>query len=152
MSARMTNPAQLLPDAMTAIPHLLGAAEQGGLSKELRELVCLRVSQINGCSACVHAHAKTLQAEGVADEKIFGVTAWHESPFFGEEERAALRLAEAATRLADAPREAVSDAVWNEAADLFDEKALASLVLTVATINFFNRINVTIQEPAGTVW
>lgn len=152
MSARMTNPATILPQALKAVPHLLGAIEQGGVSAVLRELIMLRVSQINRCAACVYGHVAALRKEGESDDRIDTVAVWRESPFFTENERAALDLAEAATRLADSPGTAVSDDVWNQAADHFDEKELAGIVLTIATINFFNRINVTIQEPAGTTW
>ncbi|HEY9315914.1 carboxymuconolactone decarboxylase family protein [Williamsia sp.] len=152
MSARMTNPATILPQATKAVPHLLGAIEQGGVPATLRELVMLRASQINGCAACVHGHVAALRKEGESDDRIDTVAVWRESPFFTDTERAALNLTEAATRLADSPGTAVPDAIWDEAADLFDEKAMAGLVLAIATINFFNRINVTIQEPAGTTW
>lgn len=152
MHARMANPATILPQAYKAVPHLLGAIEQGGVSTTLREIIMLRASQINSCAACVHAHSATLRKEGESDDRIDTVAVWRESPFFTEAERAALNLAEAATRLADSPGAAVPDAIWDEAADNFDEKELAGIVLAIATINFFNRINVTICEPAGTTW
>ena len=152
MTARMTNPATVLPQATKAIPHLFGAMDQGGLSASLREILALRVSQINGCAACVHAHAKNLMAEEESDDRITTVAVWRESPFFTEPERAALNLAEYATRLADSRGHAVPDRVWDEAADNFDEKELSAIILLIATTNFFNRINVTIQEPAGTTW
>jgi uncharacterized peroxidase-related enzyme len=152
MTARMTNPATILPQAIKAVPHLFGAMEQGGLSASLREILALRVSQINGCAACVHAHAKALKADEEGDDRISTVAVWRESPFFSDAERAALELAEYATRLADSRGAAVPDSVWDAAADNFDEKELAAIILLVATTNFFNRINVTIQEPAGTTW
>lgn len=152
MSARMTNPATILPQAVKAVPHLLAAIEQGGVSTTLRELIMLRVSQINGCAACVYGHIDTMRHEEESSDRMDTVAVWRESPFFTDSERAALGLAEAATRLADSPGAPVPDDVWNEAADHFDEKELAGVVLAIATINFFNRINVTIQEPAGTTW
>lgn len=152
MSARMTNPATILPEAVKAIPHLLGGIEQGGVSTTLRELISLRVSQINGCAACVYGHIDALRKEEESNDRIDTLAVWRESPFFTDSERAALNLAEAATRLADSPGAAVPNDVWDEAADHFDEKELAGIILAIATINFFNRINVTIQEPAGTTW
>ena len=74
-----------------------------------------------------------------------------EAPYFTDAERAALALTEAATRMADRP-ESVTDAVWDEAADHFDEKGLSAIILMIALTNFFNRINVTVREPAGTSW
>jgi len=115
-------------------------------------LVGLRVSQINGCSACLHGHLIEAQKIDETPERLATVAAWREAPFFTGAERAALALAEYATRLADHSGDGVPDDVWAEAAAHFDEEQLASLVLMIAMTNFFNRINVTIQEPAGVTW
>ncbi|WP_405854450.1 carboxymuconolactone decarboxylase family protein [Streptomyces sp. NBC_00090] len=146
--ARMTNPAYVLPDAGAAIMDLVKAARQGGVPESTLELVHLRASQINNCGFCVDFGAKSARKNGVGDEKLFAVAAWRETPYFSDEERAALALAEAATRLADAS-DAVPDAIWDAAADHYDEKQLASIVLMVAITNLFNRINVTVRQPAG---
>ncbi|MEU3746840.1 MULTISPECIES: carboxymuconolactone decarboxylase family protein [Streptomyces] len=146
--ARMTNPAYVLPDAGPAIMNLVKAARQGGVPESTLELVHLRASQINSCGFCVDIGAKNARKAGVSDEKLFAVAAWREAPYFTDEERAALALAEAATRLADVS-DAVPDAVWDAAADHFDEKQLASIVLMVAITNLFNRLNVTVRQPAG---
>ncbi|MFE2557946.1 carboxymuconolactone decarboxylase family protein [Streptomyces sp. NPDC059352] len=146
--ARMTNPAYVLPDAGAAIMDLVKAARQGGVPESTLELVHLRASQINNCGFCVDFGAKSARKNGVSDEKLFAVAAWRETPYFSDEERAALALAEAATRLADAS-DAVPDAIWDAAADHYDEKQLASIVLMVAITNLFNRINVTVRQPAG---
>ncbi|MFJ5877509.1 carboxymuconolactone decarboxylase family protein [Streptomyces sp. NPDC093088] len=146
--ARMTNPAYVLPDAGPAIQALVKATRQGGVSEEILELVHLRASQINGCGFCVDYGAKNARKAGVSDEKLFAVAAWREVPYFSDEERAALALAEHATRIADST-DAVPDPVWDAAADHFDEKQLASIVLMVSLTNFFNRINVTVRQPAG---
>lgn len=150
-TARMANPATVLPEAMPAIMGLLNAARQGGVAESTLELVHLRASQINGCGFCVDFGVKGARKAGVSDEKLFAVAAWRETPYFTEEERAALALAEAATRLADAS-DAVPDAVWEAAADFYDEKQLASIVLWVGVTNLFNRINVTTRQPAGASW
>ncbi|MCX5391329.1 carboxymuconolactone decarboxylase family protein [Streptomyces sp. NBC_00094] len=146
--ARMTNPAYVLPDAGAAIMDLVKAARQGGVPESTLELVHLRASQINNCGFCVDFGAKSARKHGVSDEKLFTVAAWRETPYFSDEERAALALAEAATRLADAS-DAVPDEIWDAAADHYDEKQLASIVLMVAVTNLFNRINVTVRQPAG---
>jgi AhpD family alkylhydroperoxidase len=152
MTARMKNPAMILPDAMKGIQNLYKAMHQGGVPQEVLELVHLRASQINGCSACVHAGVVNAKKAGETDERLHAVAVWRESPFFTDAERAALALTESATRLADRSGQAVSDAVWDEAADHFDEQQLAAIILMVATTNFFNRVNATIQEPAGATW
>ncbi|MEV5574778.1 carboxymuconolactone decarboxylase family protein [Spirillospora sp. NPDC052269] len=152
MQARMKNPAFVLPDAMKGIGAIFKAVNQGGLSHELQEIVGLRVSQINGCSACVHAHSANLVKAGQSAERIASVAAWREAPFYSDAERAALELAEAATRVADRCGDAVSDQLWDTAADHFDENQLAALILLISVTNLFNRINATIREPAGTSW
>ncbi|MFI0929354.1 carboxymuconolactone decarboxylase family protein [Streptomyces sp. NPDC021012] len=145
---RMTNPAHLLADAGPAIQNLIKATRQGGVDEGILELVHLRASQINNCGFCVDYGAKSARKNGVSDEKLFAVAAWREAPYFSDEERAALALAEAATRLADVS-DAVPDKVWDAAADHFDEKQLAAIVLMVGVTNLFNRLNVTVRQPAG---
>ncbi|MEU9989011.1 carboxymuconolactone decarboxylase family protein [Streptomyces sp. NPDC048045] len=152
MQARMTNPAHVLPGALKGIGTIFQAIGEGGLPEELAEIVGLRASQINGCSACVHGHTANLRKAGASEERIAAVGAWREAPFFTEAERAALQLAERVTRLADRCEEPVPDALWDEVADHFDEKQLSALILTVSLTNMFNRINTTIKEPAGTTW
>lgn len=151
MSARMTNPAMLLPDVMGAIGGLSKAVHSGGVPPETLELVHLRASQINGCGACVDMGGRAATKAGETPERLWSVVAWREAPYYSDAERAALALTEAATRLADRP-DAVPDAIWDEAARHFDERGLAAIILMIAMTNFFNRINVTIREPAGTTW
>ena len=148
MQARMGNPAMILPDAMNAIGALLKATRQGGVPAATLELVHLRASQINGCSGCVDAGARSAKKAGETDERLFAVAAWRETPYFTDGERAALALTEAATRLADRA-DPVPDAVWDEATKHYDEQGLAALVLMIATTNLFNRINATTKQVAG---
>ena len=145
---RMTNPAFVLPDAMKGIQHLLKAANQGGVPQRTLELVALRVSQINGCSACAWGHVREAKKVGETDERLATVSGWRDAPYFSDDERAALRLADAVTRMADRSDEAVPDAVWDEAADHYDERQLAALLIMIGTLNLFNRFNVTIKERA----
>jgi AhpD family alkylhydroperoxidase len=148
MQARMTNPVLVLPDAMKALIALSQAAGTGTVPAATHKLVHLRASQINGCGVCVDMHARELRELGEPDERIFGVAAWREMPYFTDGERAALALAEAATRLADRS-DPVPDDVWDAAADLFDEKELAGLILSIAAINAWNRINAATRQIAG---
>ncbi|MEU6412495.1 carboxymuconolactone decarboxylase family protein [Microbispora sp. NPDC046933] len=148
MEARMKNPAVIIPAAMKPIMELMKAAQSQDLPQELLELVHLRVSQINGCSACVDAGLKSLRKLGESDERIGLVSAWRETPYYTDAERAALELAEASTRLADRA-DAVSDEVWDNAADHFDEKQLASILLMTAVTNLFNRLNAPVRQIAG---
>ena len=150
MKARIQS-AAVQPDVTTGVQHLFKAVYAGGVPRETLELVHLRASQINGCSACVGAGVATAATAGVSAEKLLTVAAWYENPLFDEAERAALALTEAATRLADRPG-AVTDEIWAEAASHYDEQQLAALVLMVAITNFFNRLNTTFRVPAGTRW
>ncbi|MFI6537842.1 carboxymuconolactone decarboxylase family protein [Nonomuraea sp. NPDC050547] len=149
MEARMKNPATIIPAAMKPIMELMKAAQSQGLPQELLEMIHLRVSQVNGCSFCVDAGLKNLRKLGESDERVGLVAAWREAPYYTDSERAALALAEAATRLADRP-DSVSDEIWNDAADHFDEQQLAAILLMIATTNLFNRLNAPIRQVAGT--
>ena len=150
MKARMSNPVMVIPEALQAMMAVAKAAGKGGLPSQTALLVHLRASQINGCGLCVDMHSRELKKAGAPDERIYGVAAWRESPYFTDAERAALALAEAATRLADRP-ESVSDEIWDEAARHFDERAMASLLLEIALINAWNRLNATSRQPAGSM-
>jgi AhpD family alkylhydroperoxidase len=145
---RMTNPAVLVPDAMQALQDLAAATAKGGVSARTLELVHLRASQINGCSVCVDMHPRIARKAGETDERLLAVAAWRDTPYFSDAERAALALTEALTRISDRP-EAVSDAVWDEAAEHYDELALAALVLAIASINVWNRLNVATKQVVG---
>ena len=148
MQSRMTNPAFVVPEALKALNSLGTSISKGGVPNSTLELVRLRASQINGCSLCVEMHARDLKKAGEKDERLFTVAAWRETPYFTDAERAALALTEAATRLNDRA-DPVNDEIWNEAAKHYDEKAMAELVLNIALINFWNRVNVTIHQVAG---
>jgi AhpD family alkylhydroperoxidase len=148
MQSRMTNPAMLLPDAMQPLLALNEVLEKSDLSATLRGLVHLRISQVNGCSVCVDMGWRQLKRGGETDERLFAVSAWRDAPYFTEAERAALSLAEAATRVADRP-DPVPDEVWNEAARHFSERELAALTLSIALTNVWNRFNITTRQVAG---
>jgi AhpD family alkylhydroperoxidase len=146
--ARMKHPAFVVPEAMQALQALGGAIAKSGLSPRTGELVSLRASQINGCSVCVDGHPRIARKLGETDERLFAVGAWRDAPYFTDAERAALALAEAVTRLDDRS-DPVPDEVWEEAARHYDETSLAGLVLAIATINVWNRLNVATRQPAG---
>lgn len=151
MQARMTHPVQVLPDALSALAALSRAAESGTVPATTHKLVHLRASQINGCGVCVDMHARELRHAGESAERIVAVSAWRETPYFTDAERAALALAEAVTRVADRP-DPVSDQVWDDAADHYDEKELAGLLVSIAAINAWNRLNAATRQIAGARW
>jgi AhpD family alkylhydroperoxidase len=147
MEARITNPAFAVPGAYDAFMKFMGAVNAVDVGIDT-ELLTLRASQINGCGVCVHGHTILLRKAGESEERIAAVAAWRDAPWFTGAERAALALTEAVTRIADRP-ESVSDAVWAEAAEHFDEQQLAALVLAIGAINLFNRVNVATAQVSG---
>jgi AhpD family alkylhydroperoxidase len=147
MTARMTNPAFAVDGAMDALNALSKSISRARLPIG-RELVHLRASQINGCSVCVDMHAKAARTSGESEERVFAVAAWRETRYFNDAERAALALTEALTRLADEP-EPVPDAIWDAAAEHFDETQLGGLVLDIATVNLWNRLNIATRQVVG---
>ncbi|CAM5269065.1 alkyl hydroperoxide reductase AhpD [Streptomyces spiroverticillatus] len=151
MEARIANPATILPDALPAILSVAKAARKGGVPESTLELIHLRISQINGCSVCVVGGAASARKAGESDERIDSVSVWREAPYFTDAERAALDLAESATRLADRPNP-VTDEVWEEAAKHYDEKQLAAITLWIGVSNLFNRLNATTRQIAGAKW
>jgi AhpD family alkylhydroperoxidase len=148
MEPRINHPAQTLPGAMQALQKLEKATKQVGVPETTFELMKLRAGQINGCSGCVDLHSRALRAMGESDPRIAMVAAWRDSTYFTEAERAALALTEAATRLADRPNP-VADEVWAEAARHYNDEQLGALVLSIASINAWNRLNVSTRQITG---
>ena len=148
MQPRMKNPGMIIPEAMQALLALNTATERGSVPPTTLGLAHLCASQINGCSVCVDMGWRMLRKQGETDERIFAVTAWRDAPYFTEAERAALALTEAVTRLSDRA-DPVSDEIWDEAARHYDEKSLATLILSIALTNVWNRLNVTTRQVAG---
>ena len=148
MKPRMDHPAFVVPGAMDALKALGAAVGGTGLEPILVELVCLRASQINGCSVCVDGHPRAARQLGETDERLFAVSAWREAPYFTDAERAALALTEAVTRLADR-EDPVPEHIWLAAAAHYDDKQLAGLVLAIANINVWNRLNAATRQIAG---
>jgi AhpD family alkylhydroperoxidase len=148
MQARIKNPAVTIPGVLEALQQLGASATSAGIPETTLYMVSLRASQINGCSVCVDIHSRELEHAGESPERILMVAAWREAPYFSDAERAALALTEAATRLADNP-DPVSDAVWDEAARHYSEPQLAALVVAIAAINAFNRLNATTRQITG---
>jgi len=147
MQARIKNPAMVIPGAVELLQNLAKISEQGGVPKKTLDLIHLRASQINGCSVCVDMGFRFKQADEII-ERLFAVAAWKDAPYFTDAERSALALTEAVTRLNDRS-DPVPDQVWEEAAGHYDERALASLVLWIATTNVWNRLNVATRQVAG---
>lgn len=134
----------IAPDAYKAVLGMEMYSRQHN-DPVLYELVKLRASMINGCAFCVDMHSRDALAAGESSRRLFGLAAWHDTPFYTEKERAALALTDAVTRLGD---HGVPDDVWDAAAKQFTEDELANLLMAIATINVWNRLSISTQnEP-----
>ncbi|MGW0567929.1 carboxymuconolactone decarboxylase family protein [Streptomyces tauricus] len=139
------------PMAGKALKYFMSAGKalkESPLPAVTQELVALRVSQINGCAACLDMHTKEAAAAGETAVRLGLVAAWREATVFTEPERAALELAEQGTRVADAAG-GVSDEVWARAAEHYDGEQLTALVILVSFMNTVNRLNIITRQPAG---
>lgn len=145
---RMKSPVFTLSGSREALLTISKSVEACGVPRATLEFVNVRVGQINGCSVCVDMHCRALKKLGESDSRVFAIGAWREAPYYSEPERAALALAEAATRLCDRC-DAVPDDVWQEAARHFSEQALSGLVMSIALSNLWNRLNVPTRQVSG---
>ena len=148
MQPRIKSPALTLPGAMEAIMKLVKLVEKSGVPPATIEFTNMRASQINGCSVCVDIHSRALKNLGEKDERIFSISAWRDAPYYSDAERAALALAEAATRLEDRT-DPVPDEIWKEAARHYNDTAISALVMSIGVINLWNRVNVTTRQVSG---
>jgi AhpD family alkylhydroperoxidase len=146
--ARMANVYKLARGGYQALEAMEKFLQDSAVPDNILELVRLRVSQINGCALCVDMHSHRASKWGETSDRIWALPTWRDTPYFTEQERAALALAEAATHIAKTP-EGVPDDVWEEAARHFDETALATLVMAIASVNAWNRVNVATGQIAG---
>jgi AhpD family alkylhydroperoxidase len=148
MQPRMKSPVFTLPGTRDALLKVSKATEGCGVPRATLEFMHVRIGQINGCAVCVDMHSRALKKLGESDIRIFAVSVWRETPYYTAAERAALALAEAATRLCDRAN-AVPDEIWEEASRHYTEDALGALVTAIALANLWNRLNVTTQQVTG---
>lgn len=120
---------------------------ESGLEEPLLRLIKLRASQINGCAFCIDMHWKDLRSNGENEQRLYGLDAWQESPYYTDRERAALAWTEAVTNIQSGH---APDGVYEEAAKQFTEKELADLTLAIATINAWNRLIIAGRTVPGT--
>lgn len=134
------------PDAQTAILGLEKYMAKTGLDRSLQELIKIRASQVNGCAFCLDMHTKDARKNGETEARIFGLDAWRESPFYTDEERAALALTEAVTLVSETH---VPDEVYEQAKEQFGEKQLVQIIMAIVTINVWNRMAITTRMVPG---
>jgi AhpD family alkylhydroperoxidase len=134
------------PDGIRPIFELGRYLASSGLEPSLQELVKLRASMINGCAFCIDMHTKDARAAGETEQRLYGLSAWRETPYYSDRERAALAWTEAVTLVAD---DQVPDEVFEEARSQFDETELVNLTLAVIAINSWNRLAISFRTVPG---
>lgn len=141
------NYAKAAPDAFKAMLNLETYVRHSGLDIGLLELVKLRASQINGCAYCIDMHTKDARAHGETEQRLYALTAWRETPFYTDRERAALAWTEALTLI---HQDHVPDEVYETAREQFSEKELVDLTMAVVAINSWNRLAISFRAVPGT--
>ena len=147
MTPRVDFRKYLTSNAGQAMLNLSKAVDESGLERSMLELVKLRASQINGCAYCIDMHTKDARVRGEAEQRLYALNAWRETPFYSDGERAALEWTEAITRVADTH---VPDEVFERVRVHFDEPQLVALTFAAVVINSFNRLAISFRVPAGT--
>ncbi len=134
------------PEAFAAMLGLESAVRKSSIELSLRELVKMRASQINGCAFCLDMHSKDARAEGETEQRLYGLSAWREAPYYTDRERAALEWTEALTLVAD---NHVPDEVFDAVRPHFNDKELMDLTLAIVAINGWNRIAIGFRSVPG---
>jgi AhpD family alkylhydroperoxidase len=136
----------LAPEGLKAMYGLEAYVRRSGLEKPLLHLIKLRASQINGCAFCIDMHSKDARAEGETEQRLYGLSAWRETPYYTERERAALEWTEAVTLITEGH---VPDDVFVRVRQHFTDKELVNLNFAVVAINAWNRIAVAFRAVPG---
>jgi AhpD family alkylhydroperoxidase len=134
------------PGAYRAMAGIEQYLHNCGLEESLLNLIRLRASQINGCAFCIDMHWKDLRAQGETEQRLYGLDAWRESPWYTDRERAALAWTEAVTLVASSH---VPESIYDEVRPHFNERELSDLTLAVAAINAWNRLSIATRKEPG---
>ncbi len=134
------------PEAYKAMAQLEGIVRRSGLDTKLLELIKIRASQMNGCAFCIDMHTKDARAKGESEQRIYALDAWRETPFFSDQERAALAWTEALTNIQQGH---APEAVYRELSGHFNEAEIVNLTLAITTINTWNRIAIGFRLVPG---
>lgn len=129
---------KVLPAAYTAVLGLEKFIESSSLTRQHKDLIKIRASQINGCAFCIDMHTKEARKADETEQRIYALTAWRDTPFFSEEERAILALTEEVTLISNH----VKDETYEQAAKVLEETYLAEVIMAIITINVWNRIGI----------
>jgi AhpD family alkylhydroperoxidase len=146
MEQRIDYSSKAVSGAIGAMMGLERYVRESGLEHSLLHLLKLRASQINGCAYCIDMHSKDARATGEAEQRLYAVSAWRETPFFSDRERAALAWTESLTLISE---KGAPDDLYQAAREHFSEKELVDLTLAVVAINGWNRIAISFRPPVG---
>ena len=138
---------KVAPGAFEAMFGFSKYLQKCGLEESLIDLICLRASQINGCAYCIDMHWKDLRADGEEEQRLYGLDAWEESPYYSDRERAALAWTDSVTNIREGH---VPDKLYEQVRKFFTEKELADLTLAITAINSWNRLNIAARTVPGT--
>jgi len=133
------------PAGIAALNRLQTYVDKSGLDRLLLELVKTRASQINQCAYCIDMHTKDARAAGETEQRLYGLSAWREAPYYSDRERAALAWTEAVTRIGGD----IGDAAYEAVRAHFSDKEIVDLTLAVIAINSWNRLAIPFRTPAG---
>jgi AhpD family alkylhydroperoxidase len=134
------------PEGVGAFRQLQVYVDRCGLEHSLLELVKFRASQINGCAYCLDMHSKDARAAGEGEQRLYTLSAWRETPFFSDRERAALAWTEAVTSVSKGP---IEDDLYEDVRRHFSEKEIVDLTLAIIAINGWNRLAIPFRTPPG---
>jgi AhpD family alkylhydroperoxidase len=146
MQPRVTSTHYITSGLGRAMLNLQKEVDSSGLDRTLVHLVKIRASQINGCAYCIDMHTKDARAAGETEGRIYGLSAWRETPFYTDRERAALEWTEVVTRVADTH---VPDEAYERVREHFAESELVALTFALVAINGWNRLAISFRIPAG---
>lgn len=138
--------AKVAPEAMKAMLAINHYANNSGLEKSLLELIKIRASQLNGCAYCIDMHTKDARSIGETEQRIYGLSAWRETPFYTDRERAALEWTETVTLIS---QHHVSDELYEQVRQQFSEAEVVALTMAIITINGWNRLAIPFRDVAG---
>src|SRR5690554_5396457 len=134
------------PGALQGMLEMEKYLAQSGLDRTIFELVKMRASQINGCAYCIDMHSKDARLAGETEQRLYGLSAWKETPFYSEKERAALAWTEALTLISE---KEISDSLYNNVKEHFDDQETIALTMAIVAINSWNRLAIGFRNVVG---
>lgn len=137
---------EIEPESPKSIYAMTRYVKSSGIEENLRDLIYVRVSQINGCAYCMDMHTQDAIAHGIPPQKIGALSAWRDAPFFTKREMLAIEFAEALTKL---PVSYFPDELYHRVREEFDEHKYVALIMTVNIINCWNRMMIACGGKAG---